>query len=316
MSGYDIIGDIHGHAAELEALLKAMGYTRQQGTLQHSERQALFVGDFIDRGPEQLRSVDIVRRMVDAGSAQAVMGNHEFNAIAWYLRGEHGQPLREHSDKNRHQHSKFLADVVEGSVRHREHIDWFLSLPLWLELDEINIIHACWHQDYMARFADKLIPGHRLSDELMQEAARVPDDASHITLFHAIEAWLKGVEIPLPDGIAFKDKDGHERRHARLKWWRDTPVDFFDALVGAKEDLHQALCGHVLPAENRLIYNHPNPVFFGHYWMSGEPIVDNRRAICVDYSVANGGRLVAYRWGGDGPAHPKKMFFLTRRVGE
>jgi hypothetical protein len=37
----------------------------------------------IDRGPKQLATVDLVRRMVEAGSARGVMGNHEFNAIAW-----------------------------------------------------------------------------------------------------------------------------------------------------------------------------------------------------------------------------------------
>ena len=81
---YDIIGDIHGHADKLEALLRRLGYRNTAGAWRQVERQAIFVGDFIDRGPAQLRSVDIVRRMVDAGAALAVMGNHELNAIAWH----------------------------------------------------------------------------------------------------------------------------------------------------------------------------------------------------------------------------------------
>ena len=81
---YDIIGDIHGHADKLEALLRKLGYRDTAGAWRHPERQAIFVGDFVDRGPAQLRSVDIVRRMVDAGVALAVMGNHELNAIAWH----------------------------------------------------------------------------------------------------------------------------------------------------------------------------------------------------------------------------------------
>jgi len=48
---YDLIGDIHGYAAELEALLKALGYERRGGAYRHSERKAIFLGDFIDRGP-------------------------------------------------------------------------------------------------------------------------------------------------------------------------------------------------------------------------------------------------------------------------
>jgi hypothetical protein len=83
---YDIIGDIHGHAQALEALLRSMDYRETRGSWKHTERQAIFVGDFIDRGPMQVGTVDLVRRMVDEGAAQAIMGNHEFNAIAWFCR--------------------------------------------------------------------------------------------------------------------------------------------------------------------------------------------------------------------------------------
>ncbi|PIW09500.1 MAG: metallophosphoesterase, partial [Comamonadaceae bacterium CG17_big_fil_post_rev_8_21_14_2_50_60_13] len=48
----------------------------------------------IDRGPRQIDSVMTVRRMLDAGSAQAIMGNHEFNAIAWHTT----DPLLQHSE--------------------------------------------------------------------------------------------------------------------------------------------------------------------------------------------------------------------------
>ena len=79
---YDIIGDIHGQAGKLDVLLSKLGYTKR-GPLRvpPQGRQAVFVGDLIDRGPEQIRVIDTVRRMIDAGYAMSVMGNHEFNAI-------------------------------------------------------------------------------------------------------------------------------------------------------------------------------------------------------------------------------------------
>ena len=49
---YDIIGDVHGHASQLEALLKKLGYEKKNGCYRHSERTVIFVGDLIDRGPE------------------------------------------------------------------------------------------------------------------------------------------------------------------------------------------------------------------------------------------------------------------------
>lgn len=55
---YDLIGDIHGHAAELISLLELLGYDRHRGYYSHPARKAVFVGDFIDRGPQiDLRSV-------------------------------------------------------------------------------------------------------------------------------------------------------------------------------------------------------------------------------------------------------------------
>ena len=79
---FDVIGDIHGEADKLLALLSTLGYSEVGGAWIHPERQASFVGDLIDRGPKQLERVDIVRGMVETGSAQCILGNHEFNAVA------------------------------------------------------------------------------------------------------------------------------------------------------------------------------------------------------------------------------------------
>ena len=51
---YDIIGDVHGQAGKLEALLEAMGYRNHSGAYRHPSRKAIFVGDFVDRGPRQV----------------------------------------------------------------------------------------------------------------------------------------------------------------------------------------------------------------------------------------------------------------------
>jgi calcineurin-like phosphoesterase family protein len=127
--GYDIIGDIHGHAAALKALLTELGYCERGGAWRHPERQAIFVGDFIDRGPQQVEAVDVVRRMVAEGSALAIMGNHEFNPIGWFLPDpdQLGEFLRPHFSpkygaKNFRQHEAFLAEVI-GTPRHKEIID-------------------------------------------------------------------------------------------------------------------------------------------------------------------------------------------------
>ena len=53
----------------------------------HADRKVVFIGDFVDRGPGIGEVIEIVRAMVDAGDALAVMGNHEYNAIAFQMAG-------------------------------------------------------------------------------------------------------------------------------------------------------------------------------------------------------------------------------------
>ncbi|MCW4152788.1 metallophosphoesterase [Halomonas sp. 18H] len=142
---FDLIGDIHGYAAELEALLDKLGYEKRGGIWQHPERRVIFLGDFVDRGPQQFETVNIARAMVEAGHALAVLGNHEFNAVAWATPDpQHpSEYLRPHTAKNRQQHQAFLHQVGEDSPQHRDMIEWFKTLPVYLELDDLRVVHAC-----------------------------------------------------------------------------------------------------------------------------------------------------------------------------
>ncbi len=89
---YDIIGDVHGCADELRALLSALGYGPtgphvfnpfyQGAAWVHPEgRTAVFLGDLIDRGPDSIGVVGHVSAMVAAGAARCVMGNHEYKLL-------------------------------------------------------------------------------------------------------------------------------------------------------------------------------------------------------------------------------------------
>ena len=57
---YDFIGDIHGHADELEKLLTKLGYGKKDGTWSHVSRIVVFLGDYIDRSPKQRESVAMI----------------------------------------------------------------------------------------------------------------------------------------------------------------------------------------------------------------------------------------------------------------
>jgi len=307
---YDVIGDIHGQAEKLEALLTKLGYQNRGGAWRHSERTAVFVGDFIDRGPYQMKTVAIVRGMVETGTALAVMGNHEFNAIAWHTPDpdQQGEFLRPRftspwGAKNRHQHERFLSEIEHDAEMHEDVISWFKSLPLWLDLPEIRVVHACWHQPFMDWLSPHLKKGQLLQDQVFVLSTREPDDKSEKdnstpSIFKAVEALTKGIEIPLPQGHAFEDKDGIERRRVRVRWW-DSEADTYQKAAMLPDDIRGRLPENQIPSHAKIPLLGEKPVFFGHYWLTGKPAVLSDKSACVDYSAGKGGPLVAYRWDGE-----------------
>ncbi len=93
VSMYDIIGDVHGYAVKLKKLLLEMGYQKTNGSYSHPARKAIFVGDFINRGPEIRKTIRIIKAMVESGNADAILGNHELNAIIYHLKDKEGRSI-------------------------------------------------------------------------------------------------------------------------------------------------------------------------------------------------------------------------------
>jgi len=115
LNKFDVIGDIHGHAKVLGNLLSDMGYREEGRVFRHPDRRVIFVGDFIDRGPQQMDVLNIAKGMCEAGTVLAVIGDHEFNALGWATPDGNGGFLRPHSLQNHGQHKEFLRQVGEGT---------------------------------------------------------------------------------------------------------------------------------------------------------------------------------------------------------
>jgi hypothetical protein len=301
---YDIIGDIHGHALTLEAMLKELGYSLRDGAYRHSDRQVIFLGDLIDRGAYQAQTLHIVQKMVNAGQAIVVMGNHEFNALAYATEGECGEYLRPHSDKNYNQHKAFLNEYQFDSQQYRDVIDWFGNLPLWLDLGSFRVIHACWDKHLVAKITQKY-GGAKLTKTLLKEASN-EDSWEYI----AIETLLKGSEIPLPEGHGFEDSYGTRRLQIRTRWWDQSAKTYREAFLGAP-DWKTHIPDDPIEGDHMVDYGLDQPpVFLGHYWLTGQPLPLAENVACLDYSVARpGGKLVAYRW--DGSSALCKDAFVT-----
>ncbi len=297
---YDVIGD--GHADALQQLLTTLGYARCNGVYRHPERQVIFLGDFIDRGPQIRETLEIVRPMIDSGSAMSVMGNHELNALAFHTPNpaNHGEHLRPHNEKNSHQHAETMRQLPAGE--RASYLAWFRTLPLWLDLDGLRVVHACWDETHMAKISGPV------TDEFLYEAC-----SPNGSLFEPVEVILKGKELTLPDGFTFKDKDGYVRSHIRVRWFeaphRRTYGDYSMEPFACNEPLPEAVKKSAVPYPEDA-----KPVFIGHYWRTGiRPDLLHENVACVDWSVAKRGFLCGYRWSGESKLNNEHFVWVENR---
>ncbi len=300
---YDIIGDIHGQAGKLTALLARLGYSEASGPFRHSERRAVFVGDFIDRGPAVRETLQIVRRMVDSGTALAVMGNHELIAL------EHLYAQQSPGDVTPGRR-QFLEAVLRRSLEDFascpsewiEALEWFRRLPVFLDLGDLRVVHAAWNEAAIA-----LLDGHRTLEAIPPETL-----FTRTAVSGTVRTLLYGWQVRHPAPERGLDLETGVATTLRLAWWKRQDAPTYRSLsfpfdIAAPEepvpaDMVAQLPGY--PAEAPAL-------FFGHYAQSPDerpwPLAAN--VACLDYRAAKGGPLVAYRWDGEQVLDPAKFVF-------
>jgi hypothetical protein len=311
MTSYDIIGDIHGHADKLEALLKKMGYTVSGlGYKSPQGRQVVFLGDLIDRGPRQIRVLEIARAMVQSGNARCILGNHEMNAIGYMAEdpanpGEFLRPNRGASykcSKNREQHAAFIDAVGKGSAVHKGWLEWFKTLPPFLDLGGFRVVHGCWDADAVETLkAAGWQDGSVMSNELLHAAY-----AKDSPLRAARQLLTCGMELPLPAGRFITDKSGYKHTEVRIANWRDWARDIHELALVPKGQEEQ-LKDMEWPAGLVISAIEGTPIFVGHHWFRGHPVIESPKLACLDWSAARGGPLVAYRWDGESELSNDKL---------
>ncbi len=136
---FDIIGDVHGCADELESLMSKLGYIvrwdgRAATVAPPYGRRCVFLGDLVDRGPRSVEVLRIAGPMAACGTALVVLGNHD-DKLRRFLAGNTvrvGQALRETIEKLRAEGPKFVGEVS----------DWLNELDSHYLLDEGRLVVA------------------------------------------------------------------------------------------------------------------------------------------------------------------------------
>jgi hypothetical protein len=293
MTTTDIIPDIHGQLEKLLFALRRLGWRRTAAGWVHPDpgRRILFLGDFIDRGPDNAGVLRTVRELMDTDKADAVMGNHELNAVLFHsVHPEDGLPLRPHMEKNIRQHRAFLNEFDLGAPDTREVIAWMASLPLFIDTGEFRAVHASWTASAIGRLTELTENGVLSEEHFVRSAGR--DEADEV--FRIVETTTKGPEARLPAGCGVSDKEGVLRTNVRMKWWVDRADKWRDIAISVPnmEELPEGAPEGGFDYES--YPQEEKPVFFGHYWLQGTPEVQARNVLCLDYSAGLDGPLASY----------------------
>ncbi|MFF2085977.1 polynucleotide kinase-phosphatase [Nocardia sp. NPDC058176] len=154
---FDIIGDVHGCRSELESLLGELGWElvrdeagRAIDATHPAGRQAVFVGDLVDRGPDSPGVLRLVMGMTASGNALCVPGNHEQKLLR-ALRGRkvtvsHG--LAETLAQLEHETPEFVESAAQ----------WIDKLVSHLRLDggKLVVAHAGLKEEYHGRASGRV----------------------------------------------------------------------------------------------------------------------------------------------------------------
>lgn len=305
---YDIIGDVHGEATLLKKLLEQLGYKKSDGFYAHDERKAIFVGDFTNRGPEIRQTLQMIRQMVESGSAYAILGNHEINNILYHLKNEIKEPLLRNKGKRFVSVTKTIQEFKPYPEEWKDFRRWLRTLPLFLELDGIRIVHAYWSETNINTIT-KLLPPGKISRQVFREL--VMDPLSELS--QAILQTTRGVHLVLPPDLKIYDHRKRNHRFFRIKWWEDPKgKSFHDFSYESKFHLPRyTIPPELYPKYDKYPCNAP-PVFFGHYCQGHGPQVLASNLCCIDACVTIRKVLAAYRWSGETVLNPENIVLVNK----
>ncbi|MBM6618253.1 bis(5'-nucleosyl)-tetraphosphatase PrpE [Bacillus suaedaesalsae] len=152
----DVIGDIHGCYEEFVTLTKKLGYEWDNDIPIHPAGRVLaFVGDLTDRGPESIKVINIVHKLVmEEKKGYYCPGNH-CNKLYRYFLGRKVQTT--HGLETTVAEYQALKPKERNLVNNR-FTRLYESSPLYLQLDEGKLIvaHAGIREDYIGRTDKKV----------------------------------------------------------------------------------------------------------------------------------------------------------------
>jgi hypothetical protein len=301
----DFIGDVHGYVEELIELLEKLGYANRKGIWQHPTHKAVFVGDFINRGPFNRKVIELIKAMTTNGTGFAILGNHEINAICYFTRRKNGKPIRMPGPANKKLLDKIKREYADEPSQLKEDVIWLRKLPLFIDFGPVRVVHAYWNNQYI-QLLTGATAGEKLKKSFLKEMMK-----GGTLISKAFMQTTKGIEFVFPPNMIVKDLEKVRRINFRVKWWEDPKGKTFNQMsYGNKFRLPDIEVPHHLVLPFDIYQSDQPPVFIGHYCVNDEPMIPAPNICCVDSCLANGGKLAAYRWQGEKHLTEKHLVFV------
>ncbi len=296
----DIIGDVHGEFEALTSLLSRLGYN--ENGVHPSGRRLVFVGDLVDRGPDSPSVVELVMKLMEAGTAQCILGNHELNILRGGPKDGNGWFCEDYEADAQRIGKIYPWKRVANPTQREQYKAFFRSLPLALVRDgaaPLRVAHAFWNanaisalqsiDDALSYFNEKntALKNSKSEEEkiaIQSFKARydLRDEASRPPLCTELAAYETRVQMNNPVKVITSGAEGpisglppyivnQYRMVERLPWWES--------------------------------YQDSIPVVIGHYWRSLSPnpgmkhrrlfkestpqewLGSKRMVYCIDFSV-------------------------------
>lgn len=318
----DLIGDIHGELEALKSLIKHLGY--DENGLHPDGRKMVFVGDLCDRGPDTPAVLKLVKKLVENGNAQMVLGNHELNLLQGKAKDGAGWFFKEREIKDKN-YEPFVR--IDNNDR-KELLEFISGLPVALENDELRVVHAAWLSDKVEMVRNlELGTAGSSYNRLEKEVDESIRDSGLLAAYHKeLETWGDAQEDPKYHDIPFLENTSKYN----LAHQMNNPLRVLTSGVEQRCETPFFAGGKWRFVERYTWwdgYNEEKPVVVGHFWRKmNEEISDHKdenvfegispyewhgkrnNVFCVDFSV--GGRfkerlkgttgentfLVALRW--------------------
>jgi len=131
---YFVIGDIHGCLGHLEAMMQ-----RLSPLLRPDEDALVFIGDYIDRGPNPRGVVErILKIKEEYPHVICIMGNHEDMFLTWVTTGKDLELYLYNGG------GVTIESYREGGTFRLppSHLEFLSSLPLYHETEDYIFVHA------------------------------------------------------------------------------------------------------------------------------------------------------------------------------